>query len=89
MSTRLGANNGGIAKWVIPLLSIFFRTPDQGAQTSIYLCSEPRIEAPNGTYFVNKRPAKVSTLARDSDIARQLFVESEKLVGLEGSACWG
>ena len=89
VSTRLGANNGGIAKWIIPLLSIFFRTPEQGAQTSIYLCSEPQIEAPNGTYFVNKRPAKVSTLARDSDIARQLFVESEKLVGLEGSACWG
>jgi NAD(P)-dependent dehydrogenase (short-subunit alcohol dehydrogenase family) len=88
VSTRLGANNGGIAKWIIPLLSIFFRTPEQGAATSIYLCSEPQIEAANGTYFVNKRPAKVSTLARNSDVARKLWLESEKLVGLPEGASW-
>lgn len=89
VSTRLGANNGGIAKLVLPLLSLFFRTPEQGAQTSVYLCSEPEIDAPNGTYFVDERPANVSALARDANVARRLWLESERLVGLEPGGGWG
>ena len=89
VATRLGANNGGIAKWLLPLLAPFFKTPEQGAETSIYLCSAPRIEAENGTYFVNKRPARVSKLARDADVARRLWLESERMVGLEEGASWG
>ena len=89
VSTRLGANNGGIAKLIIPLMSLFFRTPLEGAKTSIYLCSEPRIDAPNGTYFIDERPAKVSALARSPEIARRLWIESERLVGLAEGSAWG
>lgn len=89
VSTRLGANNGGIAKVILPMLSLFFKTPEQGARTSIYLCSDPKIDAPNGTYFINERPAKVSPLARDADVARKLWHESERLVGLEPGVTWG
>ena len=89
VSTRLGANNGGIAKLILPLLSLFFRTPEQGAQTSIFLCSEPHIDAPNGTYFVDERPATVSDLARDSEVARRLWAESERLVDLAEGSIWG
>ncbi len=89
VSTRLGANNGGIAKLILPLLSLFFRTPEQGAQTSIFLCSEPHIDAPNGTYFVDERPATVSDLARDSEVARRLWTESERLVDLAEGSNWG
>lgn len=89
VSTRLGANNGGIAKLILPLLSLVFRTPEQGAQTSIFLCSEPHIDAPNGTYFVDERPATVSDLARDSEVARRLWAESERLVDLAEGSIWG
>lgn len=89
VSTRLGANNGGIAKLILPLLSLVFRTPEQGAQTSIFLCSEPHIDAPNGTYFVDERPATVSDLARDSEVARRLWTESERLVDLAEGSNWG
>jgi NAD(P)-dependent dehydrogenase (short-subunit alcohol dehydrogenase family) len=82
VATRLGANNGGIAKLVLPVLAPFFRTPARGAETSVYLCSEPEIEAPNGTYFVDKRPRKPARRARDRDAARRLWQESEALVGL-------
>ena len=89
VSTRLGANNGGIAKVLLPLLSLFFKTPEQGARTSVHLCSAPRIDAPNGTYFANERPARTSALARDAEAARRLWEESERMVGIEAGAGWG
>jgi NAD(P)-dependent dehydrogenase (short-subunit alcohol dehydrogenase family) len=82
VATRLGANNGGIAKLLLPVLALFFRTPDQGAETSIYLCSEPEIEAENGSYFADKRTKETSALARDMETATRLWAESEQLVGL-------
>ncbi|MCB9723675.1 MAG: SDR family oxidoreductase [Spirochaetaceae bacterium] len=89
VATRLGANNGGIAKVLLPALALFFKTPEQGAATSIRLCSDPDLDAPNGTYFENEKPAKVSARARDADLARRLWIESERLVGLEPNAVWG
>ncbi|MCR9097249.1 MAG: SDR family oxidoreductase [bacterium] len=88
VSTRLGANNGGIAKLLLPFLSLFFKTPAQGARTSVFLCSEPEVGAPNGSYFIDERPAKTSALARDEDTARRLWAESERLVGLDVGAPW-
>jgi NAD(P)-dependent dehydrogenase (short-subunit alcohol dehydrogenase family) len=82
VATRLGANNGGIAKILLPALALFFRTPDQGAETSIYLCSDPDIKALNGSYFADKRTKKTSALARDAEAAARLWSESERLVGL-------
>ncbi len=82
VATRLGANNGGIAKLLIPILGIFFKTPEQGAETSVYLCSEPNLMAPNGSYFANKRPHKASARALDSADASRLWTLSERLVDL-------
>ncbi len=89
VSTNLGANNSGLlAKVVLPMTSLFFKTAEQGASTSIYLCAEPSIDAPNGTYFINERPAKVTALAADARLARELWAESERLVGLDVGASW-
>ena len=81
VATRLGANNGGIAKLLHPLLTMFFKTPDKGAETSVYLCSEADIEAENGSYFANKRVKKTTALPRDIETAKRLWDESERLVG--------
>lgn len=80
VATRLGTNNGGIAKLLIPLLALFFKSPERGAETSIYLCSDPLVKEPNGTYFVDKRPRKPSARARDRSEAERLWLESERLV---------
>ncbi len=90
VATRLGANNGGIAKILLPFLALFFRTPAQGASTSIHLCADPGIEAENGTYFADMKPSPLAGRAEDPALARSLWSESEKLVGLEGGtdAIW-
>ncbi|MBK7950174.1 MAG: SDR family oxidoreductase [Deltaproteobacteria bacterium] len=83
VATRLGANNGALAKILLPVLALFFKTPDQGAATSIHLCADESIGAKNGTYFADLKPVALSGRATDADLARRLWTESEKLVGLE------
>ena len=83
VATRLGANNGGIAKILLPVLALFFRTPAQGAATSILLCADPNVDAPNGTYFADEKPVRLNGRAEDPELARTLWRESEQLVGLE------
>ena len=46
VATALGKNNGGWAKVVIGMLRPFFRTPESGAATSIYLASSPQVDRP-------------------------------------------
>ncbi len=83
VATRLGANNGGIAKILLPVLALFFRTPAQGAETSIQLCADPEIGERNGTYFADRRPVPLTGRAEDAALARALWQASERLVGLE------
>lgn len=90
VATRLGANNGALAKVVLPVLALFFKTPDQGAATSIHLCADEGIRAKNGTYFADRRPVALTGRATDPELARRLWIQSEKLVGLEAGtdAIW-
>lgn len=90
VATNLGANNGGIARILLPVLALFFKTPDQGAATSIHLCASPGVGAPNGTYFADSKPVPLLGRARDAALAQRLWQESERLVGLEGgsAAIW-
>jgi hypothetical protein len=72
------------------VLALFFRTPAQGAATSIHLCADPGIDAKNGTYFADMKPVPLVGRAEDPALARALWSESEKLVGLAGgtNAIW-
>lgn len=80
VATRLGANNGGIAKFLLPVLALFFKTPEQGAATSIRLASDPTLDAPNGTYFADEKPKQTSERARGQEEAEALWEASEELV---------
>ena len=80
VATRLGANNGGIAKILLPVLALFFKTPMQGAATSIKLASDPALDAPGGTYFADEKPKKTTQRARNKGEAEQLWMRSEALI---------
>lgn len=86
VATRLGSNNGGIARVLLPFLALFFRTPDQGAETSVHLCADPEVAAPNGTYFADRAPVPLAGRAADPELAARLWRESERLVGLADGA---
>jgi retinol dehydrogenase-12 len=73
VATRLGQNNGRIATVLTKVLSPFFRTPDQGADTAVYLASSPEVEHVTGGYFVNRHPTRPSRAAHDDAVAARLW----------------
>ncbi|HEX6562128.1 MAG TPA: SDR family NAD(P)-dependent oxidoreductase, partial [Nitrososphaera sp.] len=62
--------------------SVFFTSPEKGADTAVYLASSREVEGVSGEYFVKRKQARASDPAYDSDAAERLWEASEKLTGL-------
>jgi NAD(P)-dependent dehydrogenase (short-subunit alcohol dehydrogenase family) len=82
--TNFGAEDQ--ARWfavvghvVLPLL----KTPEQGAQTSIYLASSPELEGVTGQFFADCKPKTANKIAYDTDMAARLWHVSADLVGMD------
>ncbi|EFN53158.1 hypothetical protein CHLNCDRAFT_26048 [Chlorella variabilis] len=76
---------GQTAWWQKPLLQFgkaFSLTPEQGAQTSIYLASSPEVEGVTGKYYNKCRPETSSSESYDATVAARLWDVSAELVGL-------
>jgi NAD(P)-dependent dehydrogenase (short-subunit alcohol dehydrogenase family) len=82
VATGLGHNNGRIATALTKLLAPFFRSPAQGAATSIHVASSPALDGVSGRYFRNARVARPSAAATDPVAARRLWEVSAVLTGV-------
>ena len=71
---------GPALKWVMSLTSL---TPEEGADTLIYLASSPEVEGVAGRYFIRRKAVPSSILSCDEELALRLWVESERLTGLK------
>lgn len=83
--TNFGNNTtgNGIAGLVLRLLAKFMAiTPEQGAETTIYLASSPEVEGVTGEYFDKKKAVKPSPQGNDEAAAQRLWAESERLAGV-------
>ena len=58
-------------------------TPEQGAQTSIYLASSPEVELLTGKYFVKQKAIPSDPATYDVAAARRLWDISAQMVGLQ------
>ncbi|CAH2246028.1 retinol dehydrogenase 14 [Pelobates cultripes] len=69
-----------------PLFSVvswaFFKSPEEGAQTSIYLATSPEVEGVSGKYFGDCKEEELLPKAMDDLVARKLWDISEIMVGL-------
>jgi NAD(P)-dependent dehydrogenase (short-subunit alcohol dehydrogenase family) len=81
VGTNFAANNGGIIRLVMSILHRFALSPEQGAQTSIYLATSPEVEGVTGKYFERSKPAPSSKLSYDETVARRLWDVSGALIG--------
>ncbi|MBK6738643.1 MAG: SDR family oxidoreductase [Haliea sp.] len=82
VATSLGTQNESIIARIVPyLLKPFFRSPLQGAQTSIYLCSSDEVATITGEYFVDSKVRKTKPWARDDAAAEQLWRYTEECLG--------
>jgi NAD(P)-dependent dehydrogenase (short-subunit alcohol dehydrogenase family) len=70
--------------WLWVLARPFLRSPQKGAQTSIYLASAPEVEGVTGKYFADSKETEPTAIARDDEAARRLWEASEALVSQAG-----
>uniref|UniRef100_A0A2K5QRF9 Retinol dehydrogenase 11 n=1 Tax=Cebus imitator TaxID=2715852 RepID=A0A2K5QRF9_CEBIM len=68
--------------WMWWLFSFFIKTPQQGAQTSLYCALTEGLEILNGSHFSDCHVAWVSAQARNETVARRLWDVSCDLLGL-------
>ncbi len=83
VATGFGRNNGGLMGATIGLLQRFALTPEQGADTLVYLATSPEVEGVTGQYFEKRRPQRSSAASYDEAAARRLWAVSEELTGLK------
>jgi NAD(P)-dependent dehydrogenase (short-subunit alcohol dehydrogenase family) len=84
--TGLGRDVTGVLGAVLPLILRLRPGPEAGARTPVYLASSPEVAGVTGGYFVNRRPAEPSALAKDGQAAARLWALSEDLTGLPPTA---
>lgn len=82
VATNIGRNNGVLVRTVLSLIQRNARTPEEGAETSIYLATAPELTGVTGKYFKDKKDIATSTASYDEAAARRLWEVSEALVGL-------
>jgi NAD(P)-dependent dehydrogenase (short-subunit alcohol dehydrogenase family) len=71
-----------------PFMGIFKRfllTPEQGAQTALYLATSPELESVTGKYFVRGKQAQSVPISYDEALQERVWTMSTDLVGLEHS----
>jgi len=83
VGTGLGKNNGTFAKVVTGLLRPFSRSPERGAQTSIFLCSSDRVDGVTGGYFSNCRQTRPNAAATSPQDGRRLWDVSREMTGFD------
>lgn len=70
---------GPALKW---FMGLFALTPEQGADTVIWLASSPEVEGVTGKYFAKRQAVEPSRVACDAAVALRLWELSEKLTAL-------
>ncbi|XP_050094971.1 retinol dehydrogenase 14 isoform X2 [Anopheles aquasalis] len=64
------------------VIKSFFKTPVEGAQTTLYLACSDEVQGVTGKYFMDCKEASLSAGISDMERARQLWEESAKIVKL-------
>lgn len=85
VATNIGKNNGWLARLVINLWHLTALSPDEGAETVVYLATSPEVEGVSGKYFVRCRAVPSAPITYDREVARRLWEVSAAMVGLPNS----
>jgi retinol dehydrogenase-12 len=83
VASGFGMNNGRLMSTAMRIAQRFgARSPEKGAQTSLYLASAPQLENVTGQYFADQRTMKSSPASYDRDAATRLWHLSEQMTHL-------
>jgi len=83
VGTNIGVNREtGFGRSVLKLLSVFFLTPEKGADTAIYLATAPELREVTGQYFYRRKVKELTARAESKPEAAKLWQWSAEQVGL-------
>jgi NAD(P)-dependent dehydrogenase (short-subunit alcohol dehydrogenase family) len=82
IASGLWTNNGRLAQLIMKAGRLFLKTPEQGAQTTIYLASSAEVEGVTGKYYSNCKQRTSNKESYDLNIARRLWEVSERMTGV-------
>lgn len=74
-----------IARPFVGIIKRFLQTPEQGAQTALYLATSPEVEGVTGQYFVRRKQGRSVPISYDEALQERVWNISADLVGLEHS----
>jgi len=72
-----------IARPFLGIIKRFLQTPEQGAQTALYLATSPEVEGVTGQYFVRSKQGRSVPNSYDEALQERVWTMSADLVGLE------
>jgi len=81
VGSGFATNNGVISKLVMGAASAFNRTPQQGADTGVWLCSTPATPE-NGRYFVDREASWPRRWGQSDEDGARLWEASARQVAL-------
>jgi NAD(P)-dependent dehydrogenase (short-subunit alcohol dehydrogenase family) len=83
VNSGFGSGVGGFAGFAFGLIKRFQAiSPEQGADTVVYLATSPEVEGVTGKYFDKRKEKKTNPLSYDDAANKRLWEESAKLVKL-------
>ncbi|TNE46078.1 MAG: SDR family oxidoreductase [Deltaproteobacteria bacterium] len=81
--TGLGQNNQAfVLKLLAKVLMLFLKSSDNGAKTSVFLCSSEEAGKHSGDYWANCKVEKLPAYAKDKEAAQRLWELSLQQTGL-------
>lgn len=80
--TGLGRGTSRIVRLANVFGGRWMRSPDEGADTIVWLATEPDLDVSAGIYFEDRTVSKSTRHARDADQARRLWDISEELTAV-------
>src|SRR5258706_4759146 len=83
VATGFAKNNGKVIGALVGLFApLVARSPEKGAETSIFLASSPEAEGVTGKYFYDSKVTSTARRATDMTVARKLWDVSADMVHL-------
>jgi NAD(P)-dependent dehydrogenase (short-subunit alcohol dehydrogenase family) len=86
VGTGFGMNNNRLMKFAMRLIAPFSLTPEQGADTIIYLASSPQVIGVSGKYWDKRKAIQSASVSYDETAQKKLWAVSEQMTGLAEKA---
>lgn len=80
VATSFGSSSSGLSKLMLWLARPFSKSPQEGAQTTLYLATSPEVRSNTGHYFKNMEKKSPHKDAESKFLATKLWELSEKLL---------